>query len=199
MNKGILNDAYLLTVWGGVFTPDDQGWVMPIISLVDSTGTCYGVTLDSSTQQVSNQYSCAMVTLYDAQNDITYNNFLGGIGAYQWNGDTLEYGDNGVPLPFVNLISTISYNQFGTVQQVQSPLNGLPLLPDLIGSNAIFYPFMNYLLPTEESILNYNALPLGNTLVGYMIGGIKATAPTSSKINPTYVNEQVYGVYINKL
>jgi hypothetical protein len=74
-----------------------------------------------------------------------------------------------------------------------------PALPGFIGSNAVFIP-----LPTiprfnnSAEIIDYSKLPYGKTQVGWIYGGINATAPQSSEFNPTFASRYIYAVYLTR-
>ena len=47
-------------------------------------------------------------------------------------------------------------------------------------------------------VVNFDALPVGKTLVGHLYGGIHAMGPQISFVNPSYANNMIYEVYVQK-
>lgn len=188
-----------VTIYGGAFTvPDDDGWTQPVYIDLDGSGATQ-VRVDTTFDQTTNQYDAAQVLVYDASAGVTYTSLLGGIGAYQYDASSnaMVYGDNGAKLPFVDVITTIAdAGGRSTAEFIQSPLTGAPVMPGLLGTNAYFIP--DYSLLYGPGILDYDSLADSATYVGKFFGGIRATAPTSSSMNPTSVNRTIYDVYLRK-
>ena len=104
-------------------------------------------------------------------------------------------GDNGIPLPFVKTIMTLAKSpDRDFIEGVQVP-GVAPQQPTYLGAEAIFLPRedLNY----QGKVLDYDQLDLTNgTVVGYMYGGILATAPTSSSSSPTFASSRLFEVIV---
>ena len=195
-------------IYGGVFTPQDGAYLHP----VNITGLAGGqptIAVDSMTQY-TNQYASAKATMvFGADSNMYITAILGGITYEEYNPNTqkLQIGDNGVPMPFSNLISIIIKDRdLPPVEYVQVPPNGDPLLPGYIGANATFIPLPQYTLGSRPDLLDgqkvINALNgQRNVLIGYIYGGIISLGPTSgTNANghvATYASNTLYQVYMN--
>jgi hypothetical protein len=183
-----------LAVYGGVFTYKYNGvFVNPVYLLQDQNNQPY-TKIDNTFIQQCNQYGCAQVLLYDKTSGTMITSLLGGISYYDYNpSGTL------VPVPtvpFVKIISTIYLSKNGTTSEYVTPKSGS--LTDFVGAESKFFPLSQYLVAGNEEIIDWNKLPDGNTVVGYMYGGIKATASQSSYFYPTSTNSTLYQVIVTK-
>lgn len=183
-----------LTAWGGVFTADDSGWPHPIYIEPQGSGAPT-LTVDTTFQQKTNYYECAHLSMYDAATGAMYTTLFGGISNFYYNqaGELVPGGDTN-PLPFTNIISTLGRASNGTQEYVQPMKQGLPAL---IGANAelVLAPGVQLVQGTHD-IVDYSKLSGSRVLVGYMVGGIRATAWQTTGANPTYPIEKLYEVYL---
>lgn len=188
-NNGIKYVAY-----GGVFTDQGNGYLNPIV--IDPTSATNGFTLLQQ-KQMTNNYASAMVSIFDYYTNTNYHTLIGGIGQYQFHPDTQSWedGDKGNLLPFVKTITQMKWTNDQLSIAPQLPPQA-PELKDFIGANAIFIP--NPDLLHSPGIINYNFLSDGSTRIGYLAGGIKATAPSSSPYFPTTNNKDIYEVILTK-
>jgi hypothetical protein len=177
--------------FGGVFDANDNGYLNPVLMELDGRNT--RVWMDT-VQQLSNNYDCAHLGVYDAASDAHSTLLLGGIGAWQYNTNSGKwvYGDNGAKLPFVRSITRMQFQQGQFTQFMQVPPDA-PQMPALLGANAIFVAENDLLFDAHS--LDYTKLKTG-TRLGWMFGGILSQKPTSSSIYPTSVNRNWYEVYI---
>jgi hypothetical protein len=184
-----------LTAYGGVFTKTAGAWTNPVNLDQDAAGNTR-IAVDTGFNQKMSQYSCARVLMFSASRRTMFTTLLGGISLYY-------YDDKGklVPsnidnfMPFINSITTLA--RFGTGQTVEWPQPPSIALPELMGANAVFIPVPGIpLMPGTHEVINYDRLPPGRTLVGYLYGGIHATAPQVSFINPSYASSTIYGVFV---
>lgn len=188
-----------VTVYGGVFTPVTNGpYRAPVYIYQDAKGNT--VVQTDTFKQKTNQYSCASIPIYDNSSKITAVTFIGGISLYNYKNysnpkDVLKLDP---AIPFTRNITTLLRLPGGkTYEIVTFPQN---CLPAFIGAEAKFIPLPALLMNGSQDILDYSKIATnpGGTLIGYMFGGILSTAPQSSTINPTFINNKMYEVYITK-
>ncbi len=182
-----------ITVLGGVFTQDDGGWVHPI--LVDHNSTT-NVTINTGLSQKLSQYECSLVSFWDAENKTMFHTLMGGISAYFYENGELKPGTINNWLPFTSSITTIVQNAAG-MQEFPQPES--QSLPKLMGSDAAFIPNpkLSY-ANTEKTIIDLNSLDHSQAvMVGWIFGGIEATAPQSDEFNPTSASKVLYEVWLN--
>ncbi|MDW3646661.1 MAG: hypothetical protein R8P61_06355 [Bacteroidia bacterium] len=185
-----------IVAYGGVFTPNDGGYVTPVSMMANNGAFTYA---ENSLQQISNQYTAPLVSVVDQASASNTHVILGGIGesqlvdssgVWKW-----EKGDNGAKLPFVKSITQMSWQNNQLTQKVQMPPNE-PQLPELLGSNAIFFADQQYIY--EGNSIDLSKVPAGSTTIGWFFGGIESQKPTSSMIFPTKVNSTIYAVKLNR-
>lgn len=181
---------------GGVFTKQAGPYPNPV-SIAAANGPAVAA-IDTGFQQRFCLYDCARMLVYDPRGKNMYTTLFGGITDYYYD----EHGkimpsniDNF--MPFFNHLSTVGFSSAGTYTEYPQYQ---PALPGYIGSNASFIPLAG--IGTYNSIPNiidYSKLPAGQTVqVGWIYGGITATAPQSSEFNPTFSNKVIYAVYLTK-
>ncbi|GAB4032579.1 hypothetical protein GCM10028809_31690 [Spirosoma gilvum] len=177
--------------FGGVFTPDGDGYQNPI--LIDPNGLT--VKMDTL-KQITSQYDCAYASLYDPLSDTNIILLLGGIGMNQYHPVTKswEHGDKKELLPFVKSITQIKVQNGKLSQHVQLPPNEAEM-PGFIGANAIFFPHSR--LYYSNGIIDYSKLKGDSTSIGYVYGGIQSSFP-SSDLTPTSINKTLYEVVLYK-
>jgi hypothetical protein len=188
------NENTFYAAFGGVFNQNDDGFQNPVY--INLNGGQISVTQDTMVQ-ITNQYDCALVSVFDAASNSSITALLGGIGKFQYHPAThsWEDGDGGAKLPFVKTITQMIYYNGIMRQQIQLPPEN-PELPDLAGANAIFIPGQDYIY--SDQTIDYSKITADTTLIGLMYGGIKAMGPTSSPFYPTSVNNTIYEVYLYK-
>lgn len=191
-------------LYGGVFTKDGSAFRNAVYIGGLNQGNPF-IRVDSS-QQIANQYSCAVATISDSMFSAVVSVFFGGISYEIYNKDSakLVVGDNGIPMPFSNIISTmISDNNARSIEMIQYPPYG-PLLPGFIGANAIFIPAPHLEMTNRPGVIDVakiNKDSSSSAQLGYLFGGILSRGPTSGTTPkghvPTYVNQVLYKVYLN--
>jgi hypothetical protein len=188
-----------LTAYGGVFTKDASAWTNPINIDQDSSGTSK-ITIDTSFSQKMSQYSCAhMLAFWPGRQRTMYTTLFGGISFYYFDEKGKLVGsDLDNFLPFIDSITTLAKLRDGrTVEWPQPPSQALP---ELMGANAVFIPNPKFpLMPGSADVLNFENLPAGSTLVGYLYGGIHALGAQISFINPSYASNTIYEVYVTRV
>jgi hypothetical protein len=197
------NGSLGAVLYGGVFTKEDMAFRNPVYITGWQSGNI-SITPDTAMLN-ANQYSCATVPIWNSYQATNYISFLGGISykMYDTVSKSLVIGDHGMPLPFSNLISTVSTNgASSSVEQIQIPPSA-PLMPKFVGSNAIFFPLPQYLV-SGAPMIDINKVWSGSappTVIGYMYGGILSMGPTSGTTPQghvyTYPNPVLYEVVIS--
>lgn len=185
-----------VTVYGGVFTKDGGGWTHPI-QIDPVAGGNPTVTLDTSFSQKMSQYECAHLLMFDPATSTMFTSFFGGISYYYYNAQgQLEESNLDNWLPFISAISTVARDGSGSTEVVQPAAESLP---GLLGANGVFTPVPGLPHIGATEVLDYSRLPAGNSiLVGWIYGGIRATAPQSSQFDPTFANDTIYEVYLER-
>lgn len=182
-----------ITVLGGVFTKNDGGWVNPV--MIDGAKTST-VAVQTNMEQKLSQYECAVVSLYDPTNKTMFHTLLGGISYYFYEGGSLKPSSIDNWLPFTSSITTIVH---GPNQLEEFPQPETASLPGLLGSEAAFIPNPELsLVDGSEIILDLSKMATGKTQVGWMYGGIEATAAQSSEFNPTSASNVLYDVWLTR-
>jgi hypothetical protein len=177
------------TVFGGVFQKNaDQPYLTPIDITKDSIHHISGFN------ENLNQYSTASMPVYDSLNNAMHTIFFGGISLY-----TLDTVSGNLVqdtlVPFVSTISMITRDSLGNLTESKIQEN----MPALKGTNAVFIPVAG--VPViDGKFIDVNSLS-GNTLVGYLVGGIHSDLPNIADLDPvggSRANSIVYEVYIDK-
>lgn len=186
-------------IYGGVFTPKDLSYVNPVYISGLSDGT--PAIRVGGTEQQCNQYTCPVIPFYLSPGLPMLYGLIGGISymKYDPNSNGLVIGDNGIPMPFSNLMDFIITDGDSSVEFVQIP--PLPLLPGYLGSNALFIPLPQFASDDYPNLLDLDkifSVSYVNLKIGYMCGGILSDGPTSGTtakghVN-TYANPVLYSV-----
>lgn len=199
INSDGLTDAI---IYGGVFTSKDLSYLNPVyIGGLSSGNPSIHV---GGTQQQCNQYTCAGISFYISPYLPRLYGFIGGITYKEYDAgkNGLVTGDNGVPMPFSNLVDFMVTDGDTSIELVQLPPQ--TLLPGYLGSNASFVPLPQYLMDGYLNILDLNKIFTGsysNIKIGYLCGGILSDGPTSGTtpkgfVN-TYANPVLYSVNVS--
>lgn len=187
-----------LTVLSGVFTTSRGAWTVPVE--VDAAGTPLQIDyghdpmnangeLDNSSQvfkQGMNNYHSAKLGMFSELTGGMHEMLFGGITLQEYDPTNPNADANGFvtdnQLPNTRQISSVVRNADGTYEQHY--LGAYPELytdetvPQLMrfGSNAEF--FVADGIPTfGNGVIDFDALPAGETTVGYIYGGLIANAP----------------------
>ncbi|HLC83639.1 MAG TPA: T9SS type A sorting domain-containing protein [Bacteroidia bacterium] len=185
LNSGpVINpdNSFGIGIYGGVFRKDSN---LPFREPIKITSA--GTTINSSYQQVMNQYTCALMPIYDSVTQKMYTTFFGGISLYNYN-DTTSLLTRDADVPFVDDITTMTVSASGIVEETILPIK----LPALLGSNAKFVPTKNISTYANE-VIRIRDLPNTKILAGYMFGGIRAE---QGNFGNSTANDTVYRVFI---
>jgi hypothetical protein len=186
-----------LTVYGGVFTKTAGAWTNPVYIDQDSAGNTK-ITVDTGFSQKMSQYTCAHLLMFSTRTQVMYTTLFGGISLWYFDrSGTLVPSNLDNYMPFINSITTLSRAPNG--QTTESPQPPSQALPELMGANGVFIPATaSPRVPGNPDVINLDALPSGETFVGYLYGGIHALSAQVSFINPSYADSTIYRVLVTK-
>jgi hypothetical protein len=167
-----------LTVLAGVFTEDVGVWTVPVE--IDGNGqpTMADPNLAGTFKQAMNQYHSAKVGLYSGAQGAMHELLLGGITlkTYDESLGTFIQDDN---MPFTSQVTSVARDSSG--QYTQHFLGSYPELFDIennplnFGANAEFF-LAPGIATYENGVIDLDQLH-GETVVGYVFGGIVSNAP----------------------
>lgn len=176
---------YLIT-YGGVFR---KGEDLPFFNPIYIDGT--GATVTTGFDQQLNQYTTANMCLFDSTTKDMHTMFFGGTAMYYY--DTVDMTIKVDSLvPFVDDISLVTRNNAGNFNETLYPNR----MPGLLGTNAQF--IINESLPMyDNGVIKFRNLN-ARTFVGYIFGGIKATAPNpgTGGMGTSSASDVILKVYI---
>ena len=178
------------TMFSGVFQHTAN---LPWLNSVDVTASDY--TVNNTFNQYLSQYHSAKIPIYDTSNNIMHTLFFGGMSQYKLDSNDNLVQDNNVP--FVKTISKVS--RFSDGSMLESSL-GIEM-PTFLGSGAEFIPLNNNSNYLNDEIVAINNLQEGNTLVGYIFGGIESTQENIFFINngtQSSASNLAFKVFIHK-
>jgi len=182
-------------IFGGVFTTQAGPFPNPI-SVEPSVSSTDLVRIDTTFQQRFCLYECPAVLVYDSLANRMFTTLLGGITDYYYDQNNQITPSNFSNfMPFFNHASTMVREASGSYSEYPQLS---PALPGYLGANGIFIPAPGLPYYQGTEIINLNKLPGGPVLVGWMYGGIMATAPQASQFNPTFASTKIYEIYIQK-
>lgn len=171
-----------LEAYSGVFQKGvDLPWPSPL--LFDGSN----VTMDANFTQKFNNYSTALLPVYDSAQGTMFTVFFGGMSWYDYD------PQSGLPVydslvPFISDISCVIRDVSGNHVEGVLPVQ----MPGLLGTNAKFVP-NTAAAHFSNDVLDIRALP-GRTLAGYIVGGIRSDNP--NRPNLTFAHDTVYRVYL---
>lgn len=181
-------------VFAGVFNNQGGPFVNPVY--FEDMGFNTLARVDTSFKQRFCMYDCAAISCYNSATTEAYISFIGGITDWY-----IDDSGNEVPgnasnfMPWFNRVSTIVRTANTTKEYPQKNTT----LPGYIGANAAFIIAPNTpVMSKTTDVIDYARLGSGNTLIGWMYGGIEATAPQSSGLNPTNASSTIYEVWLQK-
>ncbi len=184
------NNSIVLSAFSGVF---QYGLPKPYTNIVNMNSNSFNV-VPTFNQQLSHYHS-AVMPIYDSLNNTMHTIFFGGEAMYYYSSPIQQVVYDSA-VPFVSTISKITKDASGNYTEYLMPDS----LPGLMGSNALFIPIVNTMYLNNE-IVNLNSQPNGNTLVGYIVGGINSPERNINSTDPSVseASNKVLGVYVNKL
>ena len=180
-----------ITVYGGVFTPDNGGWQQPVY--IDPAADGAKMTLDATPfRQQMNQYAAATLAAYDSNDKSMYTVIFGGVGLVSYN-PLLKRFNSDSELPFVNQVSCIRRDVSAvSAEFLLLTTNGQPLAyPNLQGPEAKLLPSIQSQDCFKDEILDLRGIQ-GRRLIGYIFGGIASDKPNRGKTTATNTVFEVY-------
>ena len=163
-----------LVAFSGVFQPGPAA--LPFQNIVE-IGPGGHQPVNGFSQFLAN-YHCAKAPFFIPADNEMHTLFFGGMSQYWLDGNDSLIRDNRIP--FVRTISRVSRLADGTYEEVAFDAE----MPIFTGTSSEF--ILAEGVPTlQNDIINYDALPYGNNLIGYVTGGI--VTPGTQR-NPFIVN-----------
>ncbi|MBL0330585.1 MAG: T9SS type A sorting domain-containing protein [Bacteroidetes bacterium] len=175
------DNTFGIGIYGGVFRKDSNLPFREPIRLNTAATSVY------TYEQIMNQYTCALMPIYDSVTQKMYTTFFGGISLHNFN-DTTSILTRDTDVPFVDDISTLSCSSIGIYEECLMPNN----LPALLGSNAKFVP-TKHVSSYANEVIRIRDLPNTKILAGYIYGGIRAQ---EGNFGSSSANDTVYRVFI---
>jgi hypothetical protein len=160
------NGKFGYTAFSGVFQYERNfPWLYPVNIFEDN----YEV-VESFEQQFSNYHSACVPVFRKSVNQMD-NLFFGGMARFVPDAETGEVINDPL-VPSVNTISQVSRFSDGSLKEGVHNIK----MPGLLGASANFIPAQN--IPFLNSkIVDYDNLPRGKTLIGYIYGGLESSHP----------------------
>ena len=219
-NSGTLEQG--ITVLSGVFTETRGAWTVPVE--IDADGNPQQIDFgndaintngeldndDNVFKQGMNNYHSAKLGLFSEATGAMHELLFGGITLQEYDPTNPAADVNGMVtdtrLPNTSQISSVVRYDDGSYEQ--HFLGAYPELytdedtPQLMrfGSNAEFF-VADGISTYDNGVLDLDALPIGETTVGYIYGGIITNAPHVFR-NPTALSAasgEIFAVVLNKV
>lgn len=150
-----------MVAFSGVFQPGPAA--LPFQNIIE-IGHSGHVPVNGFSQFLAN-YHCAKAPLFAQESNEMHTLFFGGMSQYYLNETDSLLRDNRIP--FVRTVSRVSRLADGTYEEVPFDAE----LPFFTGTSAEF--ILAEGVPTlQNDIVNYDELPFGSSLIGYIAGGI---------------------------
>ena len=181
-----------LLAFSGVFQPISA--LLPFFNIVE-IDTAGHHAVEGFNQLLAN-YHCAKFPMYESEADQMHTLFFGGMSKYSLNDNDSLVSDNRIP--FVRTASRVTRRPDGQYEEHAFDAK----LPYFTGTSADFL-WANNLPMLPNTILDADALPEGQQLIGYIVGGIVTpetqTNPFISNVaGITSANPQLIRVYLHK-
>jgi hypothetical protein len=175
------------TIFSGVFQYEKD---IPFTSIVDVWDG--GYLLQPNFEQKLNHYHSALTPIYSAASGNMYTIFWGGIAQFYPTKDSIKADED---LPFTKTISLVT-RKGKAISESYFPIQ----MPGYLGAAAEFI-FHSNIPMYKEGIVDMDQLPKGKHLIGYIIGGIKSSAPNIFWENTgkeSTANKKIIKVYWQK-
>ena len=218
-NGGSLEEG--LTVLSGLFTESRGAWTVPIE--IDASGNPtqidYGNDPENANgeldndarvfKQGMNNYHSAKMGLFSEDTGAMHEILFGGITLQEYDPGNASADASGfvtdTRFPNTSQISSVIRNEDGSYEQ-----HYLGTFPELFtdedepkrmrfGSNAEFFAAVG--IPTyENGVIDFDSLPIGDTTIGYIYGGLITNAPHVFN-NPTALSSasgEIFAVVLSK-
>ncbi len=173
-----------LVALSGVFTTTNGAWTVPV--QIDSAGnpSMADPALPGTFKQGMNNYDSAKLGLFSESTNQMHEVLFGGISLTDYDRTTNTFfQDNN--LPFVNQISSVVIDGNGNFSQ--HLLGEFPQILDLAGNRLRFGANAQFFLaagiPTyDNGVIKLDQLT-GQTVLGYIFGGLFANAPNTQGVS----------------
>lgn len=177
------------TAFGGVFQYDRNfPWLYPIDIMAD---TALAIT---AFQQKFNNYHCACLPVYQQSRQRMDNLFFGGMARYFPDEQSGEVIDDPL-VPSINTIAQVTRRADGSLHETVSNIH----MPALLGAGASFILAPD--VPViDHKIIDFDRLPPGRNLVGYIYGGLQSSHPNIF-LRPLGISvsvNRIFEVYLEK-
>lgn len=174
--------AYLAL--GGVFTPTGGVWTVPLVIDLDGKSTMEDPEEAETFKQAMNQYTCPTLQVYSKHRKNMYISLFGGISYGFFKNNVFETNPE---LSFINQVTTISLDRDGKFKQYLMK-GEFPSIPstDVNPGNLFLFGAGAQFIPTTElpcyrnGVLKLDQMGHKSMLVGYIVGGIRSTSPSTS-------------------
>ena len=181
--------AFGYTAFSGVFQYDRNfPWLYPVNIYRD------GYEAVESFEQKFSHYHGACISVYVEDQNRMDNLFFGGMARFYPDPETGEIINDPL-VPSVNTISQVSRFADGTMKEAIQDIK----MPALLGASANFISVKSVPL-IKNKIVDYNRLPAGKTLIGYIYGGLQSSHPNIF-LQPTGTSKstnRIFEVYLIK-
>lgn len=194
-----LGGGHGLAIYGGVFTPTSGAWLNPMYMTLPAGGGTPTFVVDNAFSMKMSQYECAHVVMHDPGTGAMYTTLLGGISGWYYDaGGALVQGGLNNSLPWTGTITTLARYADGSTREVVQPAG--QGLPGRRGANAVFVSAPGIpMVAGTHAVIDYRGLAAGDSvMVGWMYGGIFATADQSSELDPTFASDKIYEVWMHR-
>ena len=165
---------------------------LPWLNTVDIEPTGYSV--NNNFNQYLSQYHSAHLPVFDSLANEMHTVFFGGMSRYTLDPNSGALVDD-PDVPFVRTISRVTRFPNGTMDEFEMPVE----MPAFIGAGAEFLPLET--APFDEyGILKMNQLPMANTHIGYIFGGIRSSAENIFWVNDgsqSWADTTLFEVWLN--
>ena len=167
--------------YGGVFQYDiDLPYLNPVY--FDASGH----SVDGTFEQKGNQYTTAFLAMFDSASGDMYTTFFGGTSLYYYDEGSSSFVIDSL-VPFIDDITLVTRQSSGTSTETDLPLD----MPGLLGTNAHF--ILDPSVPHyDNETVKFHEITQ-RTFVGYIFGGIKASAPNMA---PSTASDVILKVFI---
>lgn len=197
-----------LVALSGVFTEANGAWTVPVEINTAEIDAALNVTMDDPAlpgtfKQAANNYHSAKLGLYSQSSGEMHELLFGGITLQYFDETTGSFvqDDN---LPWTSQITSVRIDNAGEFSQHY--LGAFPEMFDMagnalrFGANAEFFAGDDINV-FDNGVLNLDALPLGETVVGHIFGGIVSNSPHVRNVPGAVsaASDQVFEVVITRV
>ena len=186
----------------GVFTEAGGIWTVPVMINIDGKTEMDDPMKESTFKQAMNNYTSPVLGMYSGHFGSMYMTIFGGLSLGYFDANGFQTDEE---IPFINQITTIQYDSHARFTQylmdatypvilstASNPGNVL-----LFGAGAAFMP-VQALSAYDNSVIKYDHLNNGRSLIGYIVGGIQSTLPNTSSRLDSAASPYIFKVYVQK-